>query len=197
MDTRGMPERTAVVKKVERVYDGFIAVEKALVSHPRYDGGRQTITRLSVERGDSVAVILVDLAKRTIWLTEQFRYPTLSKASGWIREIPAGTVDVGESMDDAARREVMEETGFIVDTMELVGTFFLSPGGTSERIVLYYATVKAGERQPELANPEEDIELVEEHLASFLEAARLGRIDDAKTLVAGLWLIANARRLGL
>ena len=48
-------ERTVVVKKIERVLDAFFRVDKATFSHPRFDGGRQTITRLSMERGDSAA----------------------------------------------------------------------------------------------------------------------------------------------
>jgi hypothetical protein len=73
---------TAVVKKLRRVYSGFLNIDEAVVSHPRYDGSRQTVTRLSLERGDSVALLMVDRKSRKVWLTEQFRYPTLEKGPG-------------------------------------------------------------------------------------------------------------------
>lgn len=195
--------RTAVVKEIERVFDGFLKIDKAVVSHDRYDGGRQTVTRLSMERGDAAAVILVDSNARTIWLTEQFRYPTLAKGEGegWIEEIPAGMPEEGESMEDCARREIMEETGFEGLELEHVSTFFVSPGGTSERIWLYYADVSGKQRNEVKAkasqDAEEDIKLVAADLDGFLSATTTGRLEDAKTLIAGLWLAANSDRLGL
>jgi nudix-type nucleoside diphosphatase (YffH/AdpP family) len=191
--------RTAVVKKVTRKLAGFMNVDEAVVSHQRYDGKRQTITRLSLERGDSVALLMVDRTKHKVWLTEQFRYPTLAKGPGWILEIPAGTVNPDEDPDDCAKREAGEETGHSPETLERIATFYVSPGGTSERIVLYFAAVDGATRDAGLAartqDKEEDIKLIEQDLGDFLEDARLGRIDDAKTLIAGLWLLANRARL--
>lgn len=194
-------ERVAVVKKVERVFDGFLKIDKALVSHPRFDGGRQTVTRLSMERGDAVGVLLVDRKTRKVWLTEQFRYPTLEKGPGWIEEIPAGMPGEGESFEDAARREIAEETGFSELELEHVSTFYVSPGGTSERIVLYAAFVDGKPQDLAAAardrDAEEDIRLVEIDLDDFIKAAILGELDDAKTLIAGLWLHANRDRLDI
>ena len=195
------PERTAVVKKVTRKLSGFLNVDEVVVSHPRYDGTRQTVTRLSLERGDSVALLMVDTKARTVWLTEQFRYPTLAKGPGWIVEIPAGTVKDGEEPDDCARREAGEETGHTPQKLERISTFYVSPGGTSERIVLYYAQVDGAKRDAEMArrtqDKEEDILLVDMDVEEFMADARLGRIDDAKTLIAGLWLLANRERIGV
>jgi ADP-ribose pyrophosphatase len=193
--------RTAVVKRLRRVFSGFLNIDEAVVSHPRYGGGRQTVTRLSLERGDSVALLLVDRKRRKVWLTEQFRYPTLAKGPGWLIELPAGTVDAGEEADATARREAAEETGIAPAALERVATFYVSPGGTSERIVLYYAAVDGAERDMDMArrmrDPDEDIKLIEEDLDEFMEEARLGRVNDAKTLIGGLWLLANRARLGV
>jgi len=192
---------TAVVKKLRRVYSGFLNLDEAVVSHPRYDGGRQTVTRLSMERGDSVALLMVDRKSRKVWLTEQFRYPTLAKGPGWIAELPAGTVNAGEEPDETARREAGEETGVVPAALERVATFYVSPGGTSERIILYYAVVDGAKRDMQMAartrDPDEDIKLIEQDLDEFMAEARLGRVDDAKTLIGGLWLLANRERLGV
>lgn len=195
------PCRTAVVESARDVYSGFFRLEEAVVSHPRFDGSEQTITRLSLERGDSVAVVLVDARRRLVWLTEQFRYSTLKAGPGWLLEIPAGVVEAGEPPEDCARREVAEETGFTVGTLESIATTYVSPGGTSERLTLYFAAVDGATRSAALAeqgrDPDEDIQVVERDLDSFMNDARSGRIDDMKTMLAGLWLLAHRERLGL
>lgn len=195
------PERSAVVKELVREYDGFLKIDRAVVDHSRFDGSRQTVTRLSMERGDSVAVLIVDRRRRMVYLTEQFRFPTFAKSSGWIEEVPAGMPRGDESPEDAARREALEETGFDQLKLEHVSTFFVSPGGTSERILLYVAFADGAApdlaRAAELQDAEEDIRLIETPLDGFLQRAALGEIDDAKTLIAGLWLSANRERLAL
>lgn len=194
-------ERTALVKSVERVFDGFLKIDKAVVSHPRFDGTRQTVTRLSMERGDAVSVVLVDRKHRKIWLTEQFRYPTFAKGPGWVEELPAGMVQAGEPPEKAAAREIAEETGFTGLHLEHISTFYVSPGGTSERVILFAAFVDDKTPDPELAartqDEDEDIRLIEADLDEFMSAAGRGQIDDAKTLIGGLWLRANAERLNL
>lgn len=191
--------RTALVKSVSRAYDGFLKVDVAEVSHPRFDGTRQTVKRESMERGDAVAVVIVDTVRRLVWLTEQFRYPTLAKGPGWIDELPAGMPQEGESFEDAAHREVAEETGFTGLDLEHISTFYVSPGGTSERIVLFAAFVQDLEPDPAIAEArrdcEEDILMKPVPLEDFLAAGLRGYLDDAKTLIASLWLRANQQRM--
>lgn len=195
------PIRSAVVEVRRRVFSGFLNVDEARVRHTRHDGGTQTVVRLSLERGDSAAIVLVDRARRLIYLTEQFRFPTLDKGPGWLRELPAGAVEPGETALQAAIRETFEETGFSVAEVEPVAQFYLSPGGSSERIALFCALVDGLGRDVAGAaaaqDPHEDIALVEAPLDDFLADCREGRVADAKTLLAGLWLIVHRERLGL
>ena len=72
----------------------------------------EPVSRLVLERGDSVAVLLYRPETRQIVLVNQFRYPTYEKGPGWIVETLAGVVDPGEDPEDAARREVLEESGY-------------------------------------------------------------------------------------
>ncbi len=192
-------ERVAVVKKLERVHDGFFKVDEATVSHTTFDGGRQTVTRECLERGDAAAVILLDRMAKTVWLVEQFRYPTLEKSGGWIEELPAGIVRAGEDPEATAAREVAEETGFEVKSLERAGEFYVSPGGSSERVFLFMAIVERAKRSQAVMDAgkdsDEDIRLVEIAVADFIANATNGRINDAKTLVGALWLAAHRERL--
>lgn len=146
-------------------------------------------------------MILVDRHRKKVWLTEQFRYPTMKKGPGWVTEIPAGGTRVGEAPEESILREVAEETGFAPDFVSHVATFYISPGGTSERVILYYAEVDGTHRDIEFTrmscDKEEDIRVIDCDLNEFMEDARLGELEDAKTLIAGLWLCANRDRLEL
>lgn len=194
-DRRG----SVVISDEDVVFDGFFSVVSATLSYTRFDGARQTIRRLSLERGDSVAVLVVNRVKRSVILVEQLRYSTLKKGPGWIVELPAGVVRDGEDQSASGAREVAEETGYVVKHLHHISTFYVSPGGTSERIFLYVAFVDDVERDEQLAldtqDDDEDIKIHEVPLERFVNLGLNGELDDAKTLVAALWLHANHDRL--
>lgn len=97
-------------------------------------------------------------------------------------EVPAGTLEVGEDLEVATRRELTEETGYSAGTLKKLGAFFPSPGIMDERMHLYLATdLEAGEAARETG------EWIENHVVSWTEAMQLiadGKIEDAKTMVA-------------
>lgn len=187
---------------MRRVFDGFLKLDEVTVTYDRISGkGRiKGQKRLVLERGDSVAALIHDTDKDAVLLTAQVRVPTIAKGPGVIREVVAGMIDKGETPQAAIRREIEEEIGYCVprSAVKKIGTFYVSPGGTSERIILFYAAVKASQRvntkATGVANEGEDIKLVKVKRAAFVKQALGGRIDDAKTLVAGLWLAARKTR---
>jgi nudix-type nucleoside diphosphatase (YffH/AdpP family) len=189
-----------VVRRVTRVFDGFLKVDEAEVSYPRFDGTSETVVRLCLERGDSAAALIIDREHDAVLLTEQFRYPTLAKDTGWIVEVVAGSIEDGESPGDCIRREIFEEVGYRVDDLEEIGRFYVTPGGSSERIWLFACVVdrrtsrEVRERYG-VASEGEDIRLVTQSIDEFLAAASAGRLSDAKTLIAAWWLHANRGRL--
>jgi nudix-type nucleoside diphosphatase (YffH/AdpP family) len=184
-----------------RILDDFFKVDAATVSYEGFDGRTiGPVRRLSLERGDSVAALVVNRDRNCAILTTQFRYPTLEKGPGWLTEIPAGMVESGETPEACIRREVREESGYEIARLEPIGTFYLSPGGSSERTILYYAEVTdAGRVGPGggQASEGEDIRVVEVPIDELERDALAGRLADAKTLVAILWLMASRRRGGL
>jgi ADP-ribose pyrophosphatase len=98
-------------------------------------------------------------------------------------ELPAGVIEPGEDPAATARRELAEETGYRARKIELLATFYTSPGILDERMYLYLATsLEPGQATPE---PGEDLRLLVTTWQEGLEMARDGRIQDAKTL-AGL-----------
>lgn len=106
-------------------------------------------------------------------------------------ELPAGTIDPPEAPRETAERELAEETGYRAERIELLHSFFLSPGILDEKMHLFAATqLTAG------PTAHEADERMENYVVSWTEAMRMidqGKICDAKTIV-GLTLYNRTRR---
>ena len=192
-------------KRVELI-DESVVFDRAIfrvvagtLRHERYDGTMSDeMVRLNLDRGDSVAALVHDVDDDVILLTEQFRYPVLHDGPGWIVEIPAGMIDGGEEPELAIRREVHEEIGYEVDTLRHVGSFYMSPGGSSERIHCYYARVDSRHCVADGGGDDregEDIRIVRMPVQEFLERQADMRLPDAKTMIMAQWFAMNQDRL--
>ncbi|MFI5261337.1 MAG: NUDIX domain-containing protein [Candidatus Limnocylindrales bacterium] len=135
------------------------------------------------------AVAIVALDGPDLLLVRQFR----SAAQRILLEIPAGTLDrrgdgTIEPPEEAAPRELAEETGYEAVTWRRLGHFWTAPGFASEAMTLYLAT----DLRPvaAYAGPEEDehLRLVRLPVRDALAEVEAGRIEDAKTIIGILWL---------
>ncbi len=189
--------KRVIVHTKKRVFDGFFKLDEAEVSYERFDGRMSDrLRRLSLERGDSVAAIIYNRDSRKALFVNQFKYPTYEKGPGWIMETVAGMIDKGETPEAAMRREVLEEMGYTVESLEHIATFYVSPGGSSERIILFYAEVSGQSSTSSTGGLEpegEDIQTVEISLNDLEGLLTTRSVQDAKTIVAIQWLL---RRLG-
>ncbi len=185
------------IRDRRRTFDDIFKIDEAIVELRRPDGSWTAPHRqLCFERGDSVAALLVNRASRKLVLVRQFRYPTYEKGPGWITEIVAGGVGAEETPESAIVREVREETGFDIERLERVATFYVSPGGTSERVYLFYGEVsQAGKTKDRrsLGAGDEQIELIEVSASELWEMFQTGELLDGKTIVALLWLRLRER----
>lgn len=163
--------------------------------HPVYRGRvfelvRETValdngvtTDLDVIRHPGAAVMLPMPDPETVILIRQYRHAV----GGYIWEIPAGTLDPGETPLDGARRELAEEIGFSADRWEKLGEAVPVPGYADERLHLFLAE----DLRPATQSLDED-ELLHVHtrpLREVLTMADGGEIQDAKTLCALFHLV--------
>lgn len=194
--------RKAEIHGAVRKFDGFFKVDEIDVSHETLDGKMSHQQRLVLERGDAVAVLLYDPKADEVVLVNQFRAPALiarrrdnpKTEDGWITETVAGMIDDGETPEQAAIRETMEEAGYRISHPEPIFTFFSSPGGTSERVFLYLAKLKAENRDGEGGGiDDEDVAIVRVSTRELFDQLADGKIVDPKLAIAAYWLQNHMR----
>jgi ADP-ribose pyrophosphatase len=193
-----MPSRVEILAR-KVVFDHFFKIQAVELRHERFDGEMTPpFERLIFERGDSVAAMVYNRQANRLLFLRQFRLPTFEKGPGWLTEVVAGMQEHGEPAAVALEREVLEEMGYQVSHVEPIATFYVSPGGSSERIALFYVEVTENDKVAGgggLVEENEDIETISlspEDLSGLL--AR-GEIQDAKTLIGALWFQARMARV--
>ena len=144
-------------------------------------GGVKAVREI-VHHAGSV-VVLAHASDGRIVLVRQFRYP----AKDCLWELIAGGLEPGERPLAAARRELLEETGYRAAKCRLLFDFFPSPGVLTERMFLVEATgLTQAKARPD---PDEKIEVGHFGLIQLRKMIRSREIRDGKTLVGLMWLI--------
>jgi len=157
------------------------------------DGSWSSQSRETYDRGNGATILLYDVARRTVLLTSQFRYPAYVNGhpDGMLIETAAGLLD-DDDPETAIRREAIEETGHRVGEVTHVFDAFMSPGSVTERLHFYAAPYDAATREHAgggLADEGEHITLVELGIDEALDLVDAGGIIDAKTIMLLQWAV--------
>jgi ADP-ribose pyrophosphatase len=142
-----------------------------------------------IHHSGSVVVLAVDESRTTpyVLLERQYRHA----ANGYLWELPAGRIDPGETALPAAKRELLEETGYTAKHWRRILHFYASPGFVAETMSVYLATgIRPGPAQPE---PDEVIQQRMVPLPKAVGMVLNGTIRDAKTISSVLWLDHQTR----
>lgn len=184
------------VHKKERIFQRYFAMDGYQVSYKKFDGSETRIfDREIFERDhDAIAVLPYDPVTDEVLLIEQFRPGALrDPISPWLIEIVAGMIDDGETPEQAAVREVKEETGLCITQkdLELVTAQYPSPGGCSEKVTIYIARVSLADTATHggLDVEGEDIRVFKAKASdAFAQCGANGYIKNAAALIALLTL---------
>ena len=163
-----------------RVYDGKVFdVDRDRVRMPN---GRE-VTVDVVRHPKSVVLIPVPEPGHVI-LIKQYRYAV----NAFLWELPAGSVDEGESPEEAAKRECHEEIGQVPATIVRLGSMYPTPGYCDEEMVFFRLSSLEEPTEPAVMDEDENIEAQTFELRDARDMVRRGEITDMKT-VAGLAMI--------
>ena len=183
----------------EVAYKGFFRLEKYKLRHTLFQGGwSEEITRELFMRGNCVAVLLYDPYRDEVVLIEQFRAGAiLNPDRAWLVEIVAGAIEEGESAEEVAYRESVEEAGCEIEEMMLINEFYTTPGGASERISLFCGkvdTTNVGGIHG-LDHEHEDILVSSVKFDEVFQMVESGRIESGIPIIAIQWLYIHRNEL--
>ncbi|MFC6180112.1 NUDIX hydrolase [Lactiplantibacillus daowaiensis] len=148
------------------------------------------VVREVVHHQPAVAVLMLT-TQAELLLVKQWRAPI----DDVTLEIPAGKIEAGETADQAAVRELNEETRLTAAKLTKVTSFYTSPGFTDELMTLYVATGLSPVTIVLPQDTDERIQLVTMTLPAALKAVSAGELPDAKTVMA-IWYWQNHPELG-
>lgn len=189
---RFMPKRTAVEKNLPKPKHAKIISRKIgyrgrvytiVVDRVREPKGVVALREI-VRHYGSVVVLAVDdsVSPPRVLLERQYRYA----ADDYLWELPAGHIDPGEAPGQAAKRELLEETGLSAKRWKRALRFYVSPGILDETMEVFLATgLTQGKAEPE---DDERIQTRFFPVPEALKMAHSGKIRDAKTLASLFWL---------
>jgi ADP-ribose pyrophosphatase len=183
----------------KRTFNGFFKIDEYHFRHALFSGGQSdVIVREIFERGDAVAVLPYDPKLNAVLLIEQIRIGALSETkSPWLLEVIAGMTDGSLDYEAVVRKEAQEESGIQLNHVELMLSYLSSPGGTSERIYLYYAETDLSQVGGVFGAPDEG-EDIKVHIVPIEQAFALvdnGEVDNAATIICLQWLKLNQDKL--
>lgn len=190
------------VKIIEnkRCYEGFFKLDRVELKHRLFDGDwSRPVFREIIQRKDAVGVLVYDPGLDAICLVQQFRSAVMGKMeSPWLYELVAGLIDKeGESIEDVVRRELHEEAAVTPQYLEKINSYWMSPGGSNERMHLYLALANL-----ENAGGNHGVESESEDILALVVSRQEARAwafermeSNASSIIALQWLENERERL--
>ena len=179
----------------ENLYSGFFKLNKYHLSNQLFNGGwSEVYTREVFDRGHAAAILLFDSQRDRLVFVEQLRPGAIAtEVSPWLIELVAGMIESGEKPEDVVRRESLEESGSKVLKLRKICEYWVSPGGSTERIWLYLGEIDS-RKVAEFAGIKTENEDIKVHCVSTstaFEWLASGRLNNAMTIIAMQWLKLN------
>lgn len=177
----------------EVVWDGRFPLQRIRFRRRRFDGSEGGVQTWELwRRGQAVAVLPWDPWADRVALIEQFRLPALAAGLDPVMaECPAGLLEENEDPQEAARRELAEETGLVADRFAPMGRYILTQGGCDEVITLYLARTRLPEPGHAgthgLDHEHEDIRVTVLDAAEAIAMLDDNRIDNATAALCLNW----------
>ena len=183
----------------ETLYSGFFSLDLYRFRHRLFNGEMSGEVRREIfERGHAAVLLPYDPVRDEIVLIEQIRIAAYDTSeTPWLLELVAGMIEEGESEEEVARREAVEESGLVVERVKKMLSYLASPGGTSERLTVMVGEVDATQAEGihGLVDENEDIRAQVVSREQAYQWVEEGKIDNAASVIALQWLQLHYKEL--
>ena len=199
---RGPENSTSIqVENIQREYLGFFALNQISLKYSQFDGDISELKNRVILMGSEASLILpYDPVLDKVLLVEQFRIGPFCRGdrAPWVFEPVAGIIEVGETPEEAAKREVFEEAGLEVSQLVKMGSGYPNPGEATSFFYNYIAIVDLSEYSPGIYGAKNESEDIRTHVIDFNTVLNWSvsnklRVLPLNTMV--LWLALNKLKL--
>lgn len=191
---RGPGRNTVEESSIERPHQGFFHLDDVTLTHPRFDGGTETVRRETFVGTDATLVLPYDPIADRVVLIEQFRVGPYRRGDTipWMLEPVAGLIDPGETAETTAFREAEEEAGIVLGALEPMPGGYPSPGATAEFFHMFVGLADLANYTAQTAGLAEEGEDILTHVLSLDEALALLETGEAAVVPLALMLTWTA-----
>lgn len=188
------------ILKKKRLVEDFLSIDAVMLQHTKIDGEWSSpMRRLNINRGEASAVLIYLTDTDRFVMVNQFRYAVYeNNEAGWIDEIVAGVFDDNDTAEECARREAIEETGYVIDHLKKIGKIYVSPGITNEQISIFIGLCKSSDKQFKgggVSHENEDIRIIEYKKQQAFNMLDSGCFRDGKTVIALQYFRMNEKNI--
>ena len=189
------------VENIQREYLGFFALNQISLKYSQFDGDISELKNRVILMGSEASLILpYDPVLDKVLLVEQFRIGPFCRGdrAPWVFEPVAGIIEVGETPEEAAKRELFEEAGLEVTQLVKMGSGYPNPGEATSYFYNYIAIVDLSEYSPGIYGAKNEGEDIRTHVIDFNTVLNWSvsnklRVLPLNTMV--LWLALNKLKL--
>ena len=182
----------------KNIHDGFFKMNEVTLKYKKYNGDWSNEIKRELFGGAQVSAVLpYDPINKKIVLIQQFRPGTISRDNqNYLDEIVAGIIDSGETPEDAAKRECLEETGCEISNLASIQGYFPAPGSSESFYNLFLGEVIAPDKEiiRGLENENEDILVKSYSFDEVKTKMNNKQILNGLTLIALQWFFLNIER---
>lgn len=184
-----------------RAYTGFFAVDEVSLRHTRFDGSLSPLLHRSYFIGGDAALVLpYDPLRDRVMLVEQLRMGPFGRGDTevWHLEPIAGRIDPGETAEQTARREAVEEAGLHLDRLETVARGYPSPGDSTGYFNIFVGLADLPDSAAGLGGLATESEDIRTRLISFddfLAMAEACTLANTPVALLAYWLAHHRSRL--
>lgn len=185
----------------QRAWLNFYGMDEVTLRFRRHDGSmNEAVNRAALLTGEAVVVLPYDPVRDCVLLVEQFRAPVFlcGDPAPWIWEPVAGLVDPGETPEQTAHREAMEEAGLVLNRLEPAGQVYSSTGSSSEFLHLFIGIVDLDAARTGGGGVDAEGEDITEQVVAFddlMQGVDARLYQDMPLVTTALWLARHRDRL--